>query len=114
MFEYGETVLVRPVMHYFREDEDGDVLLPCRLWCEEVVSFLRTQNVSFVPFPGGLKQKKLNLGFAHGQIRVPRACFSSSTVVADTHPTYWVCDLIRYTYLDGITHDRLPILDNKP
>ena len=47
MFEYGKAVLVGPVVHYFGEYEDGDVLLPCRLWCKEVVTFLRTQNVSF-------------------------------------------------------------------
>ena len=39
MFEYGEAVLVRPVVRYFGEDEDGDVLLLCRLWFKEVVTF---------------------------------------------------------------------------
>ncbi len=57
MFEYGEAILVGPVMHYSGEDEDGDVLLPCRLWCKEVVTFLRTQNVSFVPIPRGRIRK---------------------------------------------------------
>jgi hypothetical protein len=82
MLEYGEAVLVRPIMHYFGEDEDGDVLLPRRLWCKEVVTFLRTQNMSFVPIPRGRKQIVTNLGFAHGQLQVPQACFSSSTIVA--------------------------------
>jgi hypothetical protein len=89
MFEYGEAVLIRPVVHYFREDEDGDVLLPCRLWCKEVMTFLRTQNVSFVPILGGQKQKKMNLRFANGQIQVPLAYLSSSTVVTDIHSIYW-------------------------
>ena len=40
MFEYGKAVLVRPVVHYFGEYEDEDVLLPCRLWCKKVVTFL--------------------------------------------------------------------------
>jgi hypothetical protein len=38
MFQYGEAIVVGPVMQYFGNEEDGDVLLPCRLWCEEVVA----------------------------------------------------------------------------
>jgi hypothetical protein len=30
MFQYGEAVLVGPVVHYFEDEEDGDVLLLCR------------------------------------------------------------------------------------
>ena len=47
MFQYGEAILVRPVVQYFGNKEDGDVLLPCRLWCEKVVA-LQTQK-SAVP-----------------------------------------------------------------
>ena len=81
MFEYGEAVLVRPVVHYFGEYEDGDVLLPCRLWCKKVVTCLKTQNVSLVSISA--KKKMMNLGFAHGQIQAPRASFPSNTVVSD-------------------------------
>ena len=88
MFEYGEAVLVGPVVYYFGEKEDGDILLLCRLWCKEVVTFSRTQNVSFFPIQEGRKQEAMNLGFAHGQIRVPQACFSSSTVVTDINSIY--------------------------
>jgi hypothetical protein len=44
MLEYGDAVPVRPVVQYFGEYEDGDVLLPCRLWCKEVVTFLFFKN----------------------------------------------------------------------
>ncbi len=83
MLEYGEAILVGPVMHYFGEHENRDVFLPCRLWCKEVVTFLRTQIVSFVPIPGGRIRKVMNLGFARGLIQMHRACSSSSTVVTD-------------------------------
>jgi hypothetical protein len=54
----------------------------------------------------------MNLGFAHGQIQVPRACFPSSTDCSYRYAFYIsACDLIRCTYLNGITHDGLPILD---
>jgi hypothetical protein len=86
VFEYGEAVLVRPVVQYFGEYEDGDVLLLCGLRCKEVLTFLRTQNVSFVP----RKQKMTDLGFAHGQIQVPRAYLSSRTVVTDIQSIYWL------------------------
>jgi hypothetical protein len=113
MFEYGEAVLIRPVVHYFGEDEDGDVLLPCRLWCKEVMTFLRTQNVSFVPIPGGRKQKNDEPWIrtwpdssAPGMFFFQNCSYGYAFYIL-------VCDLIRCTYLDGITHDGLPILDNE-
>ena len=42
MFQYGEAVLVWPVVGDLAEEEDGDVLLACRLWFKEVVA-LETQ-----------------------------------------------------------------------
>jgi hypothetical protein len=47
MFQYGEAVLIGPVVRYFGDDEDGDVLLPCRLGRKEVMA-LGTQ-MSVVP-----------------------------------------------------------------
>ena len=47
MFQYCEAVLVGPVVYYFGEEEDGDVLLPCRLGRKEVLA-LGTQ-MSVVP-----------------------------------------------------------------
>jgi hypothetical protein len=49
MFQYGEAVLVGPVVQYCGEEEDRDVLLPCRLGRKEVVA-LGTQ-MSVVPTP---------------------------------------------------------------
>ena len=47
MFQYGETVLVRPVVYYFAHKEDGDVILPCRLGRKKVVRF--EDQISVVP-----------------------------------------------------------------
>ena len=51
MFQYGEAVLVRPVVDNLAEEEDGDTLLACRLWFEEVLA-LETQISVFPPAPG--------------------------------------------------------------
>ncbi len=53
MFQYGEAVLVGPVMNYSRDEEGGDILLQCRLGREEVLA-LATQ-MSAVPTQEGWK-----------------------------------------------------------
>ena len=113
MFEYREAVLVRPIVHYFGEHEDGDVLLPSRLWCKEVVTFLliRTQNMSFFRSQEEAKNDE-------PWIRTrPDSSASGMISFQCCSDQYAFCilvgDLIRCTYLDGITHDGLPILDNE-
>jgi hypothetical protein len=55
MFQFNEAILIRPIVQSYGNEEDGDVLLTPRLWCEEVVA-LRAQ-VSVM----------LTLGFQLGQ-----------------------------------------------
>jgi hypothetical protein len=38
MFQYDEAILVRPVMEYSTQEEDGDVIFLRRLWVKEVVA----------------------------------------------------------------------------
>ena len=39
MFEYGEAILICPVMEHIADEEDGDALGVRRLRLEEVVGF---------------------------------------------------------------------------
>jgi hypothetical protein len=39
MFQYFEAILVSPVMKYSGKEDDGNVLLLCRLWVKKVVAF---------------------------------------------------------------------------
>jgi len=38
VFQYGEAILIRPVMKYFAEEEDRNVVLLCGLWFKEAVA----------------------------------------------------------------------------
>jgi hypothetical protein len=55
IFQYGEAVLVGPVVQYFGDDEDRDVLLPCWLWRKEVVALRTQMSVLCQPREGGGK-----------------------------------------------------------
>jgi hypothetical protein len=50
MFQYGQAVLVGPVVRYFGDNEDGDILLPFRLGRKEVATLGAQMLVG--PTPG--------------------------------------------------------------
>jgi hypothetical protein len=69
MFQYVDAILVCPIVEHSANEEGSHalrviIIMPRRLLVKEVVAI----------------QKRLNLGFPRGQIRVHRACYSSSTV----------------------------------
>jgi hypothetical protein len=88
MFEYGEAILVCPVVKHFAKEEDRDALrvifiMPCRLRVKEVLSFREPKSCQSQT--GTWKyiiKKKMNLGFSRGLIPVRRAGSSSSTVAS--------------------------------
>jgi hypothetical protein len=45
MFQYGEAIFVSPVVEYFADKEDGDVLLLRWLWFKEVVTLVDQTSV---------------------------------------------------------------------
>jgi len=77
MFQYREAILVGPVVKYFAQEEDGDILLLNRLWVKEVMGF--GFRVRLQPLDGG--EKSTNLGASHGRTQARRACSSSKTVI---------------------------------
>ena len=52
VFQYGKTVVVGPVVEYSGDEEDGNVILPCRLCVKEVVAFVMKLQ-SAAPAVGG-------------------------------------------------------------
>ena len=38
VFQYGKAILIRPVMEYFAQEEDRNVVLLRRLWFKEAVA----------------------------------------------------------------------------
>ena len=75
MFQYGQTIFVRPVVKHPAQKEDRDVLLR-RLRVEEVVAFgIRRQKTSWT-----VKADIINLGSSPGRIQARLACSSSKTV----------------------------------
>jgi len=38
VFQYGKAILIRPVMKYLAEQEDGDVVLLCWLWFKKTMA----------------------------------------------------------------------------
>ena len=45
MFQYGEAIFVSPVVEYFADKEDGDILLLRWLWLKEVVTLVIQTSV---------------------------------------------------------------------
>ena len=84
MFQYREAILIGPVMEYFAQEEDGDILLLNRLWVKEAMGF--GLRVRLQPLEGG--EKLTNLGASHGRIQARRACSSSKTVIHTPSSTY--------------------------
>ena len=78
MFQYCEAIVIGPVVKYFAQEEDGDILLLNRLWVKEAMGF--GFRVRLQPWDG--KGENLtNLGASHGQIQARRACSSSKTMI---------------------------------
>ena len=40
VFQYGEAILISPVVEYLTNDEDGYILLLRRLWFKEVMALV--------------------------------------------------------------------------
>jgi hypothetical protein len=116
MFQYGEATLVRPVVQYFCDEEDRDVLLPCRLWCEKVVD-LGNPNVSCAD-TGMVIEVEINepwsatrpdstaLGIFSFQYCVAGYIVGNSSYFGK--PGELGC-----TYLDCILYDWFAVLDNE-
>ena len=85
MFQYGEAILVGPVVEYFAQEEDGDISLLNRLWVKEAMGF--GFRVRLQPWDGG--EKSANLGASHGRTQARRACSSSKTVIHPPSGTYY-------------------------
>jgi hypothetical protein len=55
MFEYGDAILVCPVVEHIADEEDRDslrvIIVPRRLRIKKVMAFLRIQNVSLCQPP---------------------------------------------------------------
>jgi len=109
MFQYREAILIGPVVEYFAQEEDGDLLLLNGLWVKEVMGF--GFRVRLQPWDGG--EKSTNLGASHGRIQARRACSSSKTVIHTPSGTYHRKSTNRGLYLFCIRHDGLTVLDNK-
>jgi hypothetical protein len=82
MLEYGQAILVCPVVEHIAKKEDrGDfqiVIMTRRLWVKEILAFFENQNISAHSNPR--MAKKINLGCSLGQIRLHRAISPSSTM----------------------------------
>ena len=58
MFEYGQAILVRPVVKYFAKEKNGDALriiviaIPRGLRIKKILGFLRTKNRQLCANPG--------------------------------------------------------------
>jgi hypothetical protein len=101
-------------VQYFGNEEDEDVFLLSRQWCEDVVA-LGTQT-SVVPTPGWSRWrlKITNLGASRGQIRLLWAYSPSSTVagyIVRNTPYFWKPGELDCTYLGCILYDWFAVLD---
>jgi hypothetical protein len=87
VFQYGKAILISPVVKYFADEEDGDVLLLRRLWLKEVVPLVnKLQRAALGQCRGILT----NLGASRDQIQVRRACSSSRTMAHVLSGTYCI------------------------
>jgi hypothetical protein len=77
VFQYGKTILISPVVKYFADEEDGDILLLRRLWLKEVVALVNKPQWAAL---GQCRGILTNLGASRDQIQVRRACSSSRTM----------------------------------
>jgi hypothetical protein len=60
MLEYGEAILVRPVVEHFAEEEDRDavrvtIMMPRRLRVKKVLPFREPKMSAFIFTPGWWK-----------------------------------------------------------
>jgi len=78
MFQYGEAIFISPVVEYFADKEDGDILLLRWLWLKEVVTLvIKRQWAALVQ----CKCRWTNLGASRDRTHVRRAYSSSRTVI---------------------------------
>jgi len=67
VLQYGEAIIVSPVMENFGDEEYGDVVLLRRLWVKEVVAYITKYQCESLRW---YRQKSTNIGASRGRIRV--------------------------------------------
>ena len=78
VFQYGETIVVSPVVEYSADQEDRDIVFLRRLWVKEAVAFVMKGQCATA---ARCRWKLTNFGALRGQTRV-RLAYSFPRTVA--------------------------------